>query len=35
MLDNNEPVAKVEFRTASRPTDGVLLCKLNIPIPVS
>ena len=33
VLDNNVPVAKVEFRTALR--DGDSLCTLYLPIPVS
>ena len=34
MLDN-DPVAEVEFRTASSQTDGFFLCKLHLNIPVS
>ena len=36
MLDN-DPVAEVEFHTASSQTesDGFFLCKLHLPIPVS
>ena len=33
VLDNNVPVAKVEFRTALR--DGDSLCTLHLRIPVS
>ena len=35
MLDNNEPLAEIEFRTALRPTDGDSLCTLYLPVPVS
>ena len=32
---DNDPVAEIKFRTASRPTDGFFLCKLHLDIPVS
>ena len=34
MLDN-DPLAEVEFRTASSQTAGFFLCKLHLDIPVS
>ena len=32
---DNDSLAEVEFRTASRPDDGKFLCELHLPIPVS
>ena len=35
LVVSNNSLAKVEFWTASRPEDGIFLCELHLPIPVS
>ena len=32
---DDDPVAEIDFRTVSRRTDGLSLCKLHLHIPVS
>ena len=32
---DDDPVAEIDFRTVSRRTDGLSLCKLHLDIPVS